>query len=369
MATATPGRIFAADVDGDGRQDLVILAGGSLISYLLGPAGGPKRVDSARGDSTLIDVAVADFDGDGLPDIVTLVSARSADGAVRQRIEIFSGVGDGTYLPALALPLAGSYSWLAVGDFNGDGKPDLAVGDLSTDLTVFLNACREGRLVGTLPTVVSAPGAFGSYFRTRLSLKNPSNETIQGKFVFHADWRLGRDDDADATFALAPAETQTIEDVLGRVGWLGRGSLDIRVTAGAAPLAYAEIRNVNDVLGGPSGIENSVPPARALTAGEQTIFTIPFELSSHRMALGGRTFAEDVSLQVAAVDRTGHVVASTLRRFGPYRSFQIPAPDFVNGSLPEGGSVRCTVISGSILMFATTADNATSVPVIQVSSP
>src|SRR5271165_2476210 len=60
-------------------------------------------------------VSVADFNGDGKPDL-----AVGSDNS----IEILLGNGDGTF-QALT-PLAVPGAWLATADFNGDGKPDLA---------------------------------------------------------------------------------------------------------------------------------------------------------------------------------------------------------------------------------------------------
>ena len=68
------------------------------------------------------DLAIGDFNGDGIPDLVVPDSATGV-------VAVFLGKGDGTFAPAVnystgsgSEPLA-----VAVGDFNGDGKLDLAV--------------------------------------------------------------------------------------------------------------------------------------------------------------------------------------------------------------------------------------------------
>jgi uncharacterized repeat protein (TIGR01451 family) len=65
-------------------------------------------------------VAVADFNGDGKLDIAVLNSGSN-------NVSILLGNGDGTFQAAKNYDVGNSLSSIAVGDFNGDGKPDLAV--------------------------------------------------------------------------------------------------------------------------------------------------------------------------------------------------------------------------------------------------
>jgi hypothetical protein len=80
--------------------------------------------------------AIADFNGDGVPDIALANSGDDASGS----IILLLGKGDGTFKagPTLA---AGSVPYAIVqADFNGDGKPDLAIGNVQGDnITVLLN--------------------------------------------------------------------------------------------------------------------------------------------------------------------------------------------------------------------------------------
>jgi len=78
-------------------------------------------------------IAVGDFNGDGKLDLAV---ANSSDNT----LTILLGNGDGTFVPTASFPYMGSLPIsIAVGDFNGDGKLDLAVAnEASSDVTILL---------------------------------------------------------------------------------------------------------------------------------------------------------------------------------------------------------------------------------------
>ena len=93
-------------------------------------------------------VAVADFDGDGNLDI-------AATDSVNGVVQIFAGKGDGTFTAGPTFPTGTGVSALgiAVGDFNGDKKPDLAVvnnaGTTSNNVAILTNGSTPGSFVFT----------------------------------------------------------------------------------------------------------------------------------------------------------------------------------------------------------------------------
>jgi hypothetical protein len=78
-----------------------------------------------------LSVAVADFNGDGKPDLA-VANFKSGTGSIRL------GNGAGGFTAAPDVPVGGGPDSVAVGDFNGDGKPDLAVAT-GSNVTVLLN--------------------------------------------------------------------------------------------------------------------------------------------------------------------------------------------------------------------------------------
>ena len=131
-----PSRLVAADLNGDGRPDLVAVVGDRLVSAIndgLGRFLPPVTI--AEGSGRFV---VADFDGDGKPDVAFANVTAYAT-------EIYSGIGDGTFHRTAIFPVPYGYPFdVAAGDFDGDGKTDLAI-LLGSSVEVHLQ--RNGTLV------------------------------------------------------------------------------------------------------------------------------------------------------------------------------------------------------------------------------
>jgi uncharacterized protein (TIGR03437 family) len=132
------GQLQVADLNGDGRPDLVVLSSKYLpslanVSVLLnnGDATFSSRtVFNLPALENVVAVAVADFNRDGVPDlaVVTEILFEGPPPPVVSHVYVVLGRGDGSFSsPMAALALNQASNFIATADFNHDGTPDLAL--------------------------------------------------------------------------------------------------------------------------------------------------------------------------------------------------------------------------------------------------
>jgi hypothetical protein len=131
----SPKSIAVADLNGNGKLDAVVANSGyNTVSVFLGHGDGAfaSAVNypvGALGAAYPNAIALADMDGDGRLDII------AANGGT---LSILRGLGNGTFSPPINIDSINDATSVAVADFNGDGRPDLVVTNSSTGTFTLL---------------------------------------------------------------------------------------------------------------------------------------------------------------------------------------------------------------------------------------
>jgi FG-GAP-like repeat/Abnormal spindle-like microcephaly-assoc'd, ASPM-SPD-2-Hydin len=141
----TGGNVDVAAIVGEAAQ---VFVGNGDGTFSVGPI-----LTSNNPPATAI--AVDDLNGDGNPDLVV---AAYSNGAIQGSVYVFLGNGDGTFQSPVTTAGGCQVGSIGVGDFNGDGKPDVALSNgCWGDVSILL-----GNGNGTLQAPVQFAAGGGS---------------------------------------------------------------------------------------------------------------------------------------------------------------------------------------------------------------
>ncbi|MHB1795681.1 MAG: FG-GAP-like repeat-containing protein [Acidobacteriaceae bacterium] len=166
-ASMFPGPIVAADMNKDGKLDLIVassdnaaptstdpFAPNGTLNVLLGNGDGTFQtaLSSPLNDPSYSNIAVADMNQDGIPDVVV-----GDDGRPFFYTQILYGKGDGTFPTGNSLQMGLAAQSVTAVDVNGDKRPDLLLttGTSYASLDVFTNQF-SGKTISTLPATTTA---------------------------------------------------------------------------------------------------------------------------------------------------------------------------------------------------------------------
>jgi FG-GAP-like repeat len=166
--SSKPAELAVASLTGDGKQDIVTLNYGGTVSVIMGNGDGtfqppkdiPDGLSTTSSDSfTDESLAVADL-GNGRPDII----ASDVDSG---EVSILMGNGNGTFKAPFAVPATNqgasgpNVEGISVADMNGDGIPDLITVNSNGSVSVLLgNGNGTFRAPVTTPVFANENAAF-----------------------------------------------------------------------------------------------------------------------------------------------------------------------------------------------------------------
>ncbi|MHB8678451.1 MAG: beta strand repeat-containing protein [Rudaea sp.] len=145
-----PQSVAVADVNGDGKPDLIVADnGGSTASVLLNTTPPGAATPSFATQQTFatgngpFSVAVADLNGDGKPDLIV---TNSSDNTVSVLLNTTApGASTLSFAAQQSFATGTVPVFVAVADVNGDGKPDLIIANLTAStVSVLLNTTAPG---------------------------------------------------------------------------------------------------------------------------------------------------------------------------------------------------------------------------------
>jgi hypothetical protein len=224
------GPIFVAveDFNGDGIPDLAVAnAASDTVTTLLGNGDGTftPAASPATGKQPW-SIAVGDFNRDGNADLaVTNLGDDS--------VTILLGNGDGTFTPAPNLVTNGYPEFVAVGDFNGDGIPDLAVATVPTANSTVTNGTVTILLGNGNGTFTPAPSPVTGFFPVSIAVAdfNGDGKADMAVTNFASSTLTILLGNGDGTFT--PAASQATGDVPSSIAvadFNGDGKADLAVT-------------------------------------------------------------------------------------------------------------------------------------------
>ncbi len=372
-------QVISADFNGDGKPDFAAQApytaqATSTLAVYLGNGDGTLQPQISTTVPSNGDIAAADLNGDGKPD-VAMVYANCTQGAcLPGYVAVLVGNGDGTFQTPVPYATGLQPDSVVIGDFNGDGKPDLATANsTSNNISILLN---HGN--GTFPTHVEYPtglmpgniisGDFNGDGKLDLVVTTETGMSLllgngDGTFQPHLDSVIGEagpfatgDFNSDGKLDLAVSTQQDAQPLVILLG-NGDGTFQAAAPSAGAVGGYPAVGDFNadgkpDLLLSGSTImlgngDGTFREPFGVSGGTGIVAVVDINHDGVPDVVGGTGYSTSASEIVVLLSTAFKSVAPAALNFGSQGVGTASAPQTITISNPASVSFNITGIAAS----------------------